>query len=75
MPDHARVVRIMTNINAFIQQSTSVFTLGKRARSNADDAKSVRELLSVIGQCEDEIAEDLMDVFTALGGSGPAFVS
>lgn len=40
-----------------------------------DDAKCVKSLLESIGYCEDEINEDLMDVVTALSGSGPAYVN
>ena len=68
----ARVIRIMTNTAALIQQSCSVFARGTHA--TREDARSVQSLLEAIGTCEDEIAEDLMDAVTALSGSGPAYV-
>ena len=38
------------------------------------DAEYVQNLLESIGTCDGEIEENLMDVFTALSGSGPAYV-
>jgi len=58
MKNKTPVIRIMTNTAALIQQSVSVYAKG----------------LYAIGTSEGEINEDLMDVVTALAGSGPAYV-
>ena len=39
-----------------------------------EDAVFVANLLESIGSSEGEVKEDLMDVVTALAGSGPAYV-
>jgi pyrroline-5-carboxylate reductase len=39
-----------------------------------DDALLVNHLLTAIGRSEGEVQEYLMDVVTALSGSGPAYV-
>lgn len=66
------VVRIMTNTAALIKQGCSVYSKGRYA--TADDAKFVSDLLMSIGTSEGEIDESLMDVVTALSGSGPAYM-
>lgn len=38
------------------------------------DAEYVQNLLESIGTCDGQIDENLMDVFTGLSGSGPAYV-
>lgn len=73
MPKDSRVIRIMPNITALIQQSVSVYARGSNA--SEQDGLLVKNLLESIGYCENEINEDLMDVVTALSGSGPAYVS
>lgn len=62
----------MPNLAALIQQSVSVYSRGTNATE--DDGKIVKNLLESIGFCEKEIPEDLMNVVTALSGSGPAYV-
>jgi pyrroline-5-carboxylate reductase len=75
----------MTNTNALIQQSCSVFSKGTNAtdgksslsqiylfiqefyfKNYLDDAKCVKNLLEAIGTCENEVAEDSMDVISNL---------
>ena len=43
LPTDSHVIRIMTNINALVQQSCSVFTRGK----NATDGKFIKKLLGL----------------------------
>ena len=40
-----------------------------------DDVECVKTLLEAIGTCEGQVNEELMDVITALSGSGPAYVN
>jgi hypothetical protein len=42
---------------------------------NLDDRSIVNTIFSSIGSCEGEIDENLLNVVTALSGSGPAYVS
>ncbi len=63
----------MPNTASRIQQGCSVYAKGKYATK--DDAEFVSKLSKSIGTCEGEIKEDLMDVVTALSGSGPAYVN
>jgi len=42
---------------------------------NLDDKSMVNTIFSSIGSCEGEIDENLLNVVTALSGSGPAYVS
>jgi pyrroline-5-carboxylate reductase len=42
---------------------------------NLDDRSIVNTISSSIGSCEGEIDENLLNVVTALSGSGPAYVS
>jgi pyrroline-5-carboxylate reductase len=72
MKNKTPVIRIMTNTAALIQQSVSVYAKGLYATE--EDALFVEDLLEAIGTSEGEINEDLMDVVTALAGSGPAYV-
>lgn len=69
--DWARVVRVMPNTPARIGKGTSAITLSPGARTG-DDALA-RELMGSVGEVVD-IAEDLFDAFTAIAGSGPAYV-
>jgi pyrroline-5-carboxylate reductase len=71
MLPEARVVRIMPNVAARVSASMTAFVLGKRARR---DRALVKKLLSAFGDCI-ELPENKFDVFTALAGSGPAFLA
>lgn len=71
LPNDARIIRVMPNTPALVNQGCSVFVRGTGA-TNAD-AKVTQELLESIGTCE-EVTEYLMDPITALSGSGPAYV-
>jgi len=50
-----------------------VYSKGKHATKS--DSEFVNNLSKSIGTCEGEIKEELMDVVTALSGSGPAYVN
>lgn len=66
----ARLIRIMPNTPALVEQGAAAFCRG--ARANDADASVVRQMLSAVGQCE-EVEEELMDAVTGLSGSGPAY--
>ncbi len=63
----------MPNTASRIQQGCSVYSKGKHATKS--DSEFVNNLSKSIGTCEGEIKEELMDVVTALSGSGPAYVN
>ncbi|XP_072396225.1 pyrroline-5-carboxylate reductase 3 isoform X2 [Diabrotica undecimpunctata] len=71
LPTEARVIRVMPNTPALVQNAASVFVSGKNATK--DDARVTRKLLQSIGTCE-EVPESYLDPITALSGSGPAYV-
>jgi pyrroline-5-carboxylate reductase len=67
-----RVIRVMTNIAALIQEGCSVYSRSENCTEN--DLMFVENLLHSIGTCEGEIDEELIDAVTALSSSGPAYV-
>ncbi len=67
----ARVVRVMPNVPAQIGMGMSAIALGEGAQAG-DDARA-RELLEGAGKVI-EIRESMMDAYTGLAGSGPAYV-
>ncbi|MFH1256444.1 MAG: pyrroline-5-carboxylate reductase [Candidatus Diapherotrites archaeon] len=69
----ARIVRVMPNTPALVGEGMSAFCLGKKA--TAKDAKEVRELLEAVGKAIEVKEEKLLDIVTALSGSGPAFIA
>ncbi len=69
---HAAVVRVMPNTPAKIRAGATAFCLGASAR--AADAASVQRLFAAIGPLVEPIDESLMDAFTGLAGSGPAYL-
>jgi len=71
LPEDTRIIRVMPNTPAFVQQGCSVFVRGPKATDS--DASLTKSLLESIGTC-DEVTENLMDPITALSGSGPAYV-
>lgn len=68
----ARVVRAMPNLAARLRQSVTAVCAS--AGAGAGDAAFARRLFGGIGPVVVEIDEHLMDAFTALAGSGPAYV-
>lgn len=67
----ARVVRVMPNTPARIGRSTTALALGAGARRG--DETEADALFSLIGTVI-RIDESLMDAFTAIAGSGPAYL-
>lgn len=67
----ARVVRVMPNTPAQVGRGVSAIALGAGAREG-DDAIA-RRLMSAVGEVV-AIDEAMMDAFTGLAGSGPAYV-
>ncbi len=67
----ARVVRAMPNLPAGIQQGMTA--LAAHASATARDAAFAARLFECVGRVVN-IDESLMDAFTALAGSGPAYL-
>ena len=67
----ARVVRVMPNTPARVGKGVSAVTLSDGAEPG-DDALA-RKLMSSVGEVID-LDESLFDAFTAVAGSGPAYV-
>lgn len=71
LPQNSRVIRVMPNTPALVNQGCAVFVRGSQATEN--DVNITEKLFQSIGTCE-EVTENLMDPVTALSGSGPAYV-
>lgn len=69
---NVRVVRAMPNLPARLGQGCTAVALGAGAREG-DDAFALR-LFSAVGPVVERIDESLLDAFTAVAGSGPAYV-
>ncbi len=67
----ARVLRAMPNLGAAIARSTTALCAGATACEG--DLEAVAEIITHFGTSE-RIDESLMDAFTSLAGSGPAFL-
>ena len=65
------VVRAMPNTPALVRQGASAIAAGTNAGS--DDIEWATRILSAVGIVE-ELPEPLLDVFTGVAGSGPAYV-
>lgn len=68
--ENARVVRVMPNTPALVQEMASAYCLGKYATE--DDVEVVEKLLGSMGATF-KVEEELMDAVTGLSGSGPAY--
>ena len=66
-----RIVRVMPNTPALVQQGMTCFALSPKA--TASDRECASEILSSFGLVR-EVPESLLDAVTGLSGSGPAFV-
>ena len=67
-----KVIRIMSNTAAEICKGTTVYAPGSKV--DKSDLEFTKQLLSVVGFCQQVTDEKLLDISTALCGSGPAFV-
>ncbi|GJM19584.1 MAG: pyrroline-5-carboxylate reductase [Phycisphaeraceae bacterium] len=67
----ARIVRVMPNTPAQISRGMSAISVGEGA--TIDDADFAHELFASVGRTI-ALPESMMDAFTALAGSGPAYV-
>jgi len=71
LPSSSRVVRVMPNAPAVINQGISAFACGPGVLQQ--DRELVEQLFAGIGEVF-EIEEALMNAITGLSGSGPAFL-
>lgn len=67
----ARVVRVMPNTPALVGRGMAAMCLGRG--TTTQDSALARRLFEAVGRIID-VREDQMDAFTAVGGSGPAYV-
>lgn len=68
----ARVVRVMPNTPCLVGKAASVLCAGKNA--TAADVKLVKKMFAAVGDAHVVTDEKLMNVVTALSGSGPAYI-
>lgn len=68
--DNARVIRAMPNIGAKIGKSVTCICKGLFATEG--DLETAKEIFSNIGEVQ-ELSEDMMNVATAISGSGPGY--
>ncbi len=66
-----RVIRVMPNTPALVQEGASALTRGRHA--SEEDLALARQLFSAVGTTV-TVGESLMDAVTGLSGSGPAYV-
>ncbi|XP_005395844.1 PREDICTED: pyrroline-5-carboxylate reductase 3 [Chinchilla lanigera] len=71
LPPKTRVLRVSPNLPCLVQEGAMVMARGLHAGNN--EARLLQNLLEACGQCE-EVPEAYVDIHTALGGSGVAFV-
>jgi pyrroline-5-carboxylate reductase len=65
------IVRVMPNLPAVVGEGMSIYCRGTHVGDT--DLERVRNVLDAVGICL-QAPEDLMDAFTALSGTGPAYV-
>lgn len=70
--DRARVIRVMPNAPAMVGQGMAAMVRGRNA-TRADEAFALR-ILRAVGDAVALEDEAMLDVVTALSGSGPAYV-
>ncbi len=68
---HAQVLRVMPNIASAVGEGMSVFTFGPQ--SSMEFRSLANLLFSSMGEVI-EVPENLLDVSTAIAGSGPGFI-
>lgn len=67
-----RIVRAMPNLPAQIGRGVTALALG--AGAEPGDERVAEAIFGAVGRVVEPISEDLMDAFTAVAGSGPAYV-
>ncbi len=72
MGGECRVVRVMPNTPARIGRGTTAVSVSSNA--TAQDGDAVETLFRGVGDAVVRLDESLMDAFTAVAGSGPAYV-
>jgi len=68
----ARVIRAMPNLGASVGRSTTALAIGAGAR--AGDEGLAACIFGAVGRLVERVDESMMDAFTAIAGSGPAYV-
>ena len=68
--DHARIVRVMPNINALVGEAICAYCYNEFVTD--EDIKDVEMLLSCFGKCL-HIEESQFSIYSAIGGCAPAF--
>ena len=66
------IVRAMTNTPASVNMGTTLICFDKTIKS--DQKRIVRNFLSLLGQINETKNEKIIDDFTAIFGSGPAYI-
>jgi len=67
-----RLIRVMPNICAFVKESATAIAAGKFA--SKDDVALARAIFDSVGETVFIQENILMDAFTGLSGSGPAYI-
>ncbi|MCM8791604.1 MAG: pyrroline-5-carboxylate reductase [Candidatus Omnitrophica bacterium] len=68
-----KVIRAMPNIAITVEEGITAFKRGRLV--SLEDLKIVQEIFSSVGKTLEIKNEELMDVITAISGSGPAYVA
>nr|WP_206207741.1 pyrroline-5-carboxylate reductase [Virgibacillus profundi] len=68
--DRQQVIRVMPNTSSMIQESATAVSPGKHV--TMDQVMLTKELMKCIGEAY-IIDEDMMDIYTGIAGSGPAY--
>jgi pyrroline-5-carboxylate reductase len=69
---HRRLVRVMPNTPALVEQGMTVFHVAPEV--SAAERDQVKNFLGALGQCLEVSGEETIDAATAVSGSGPAYV-
>lgn len=67
-----RVIRVMPNLPASIGQGASAVSKG--AGASEEDMGVAAALFRAVGPCVERVDEAMIDAFTAIAGSGPAYL-
>lgn len=68
----ARIVRVMPNLPAMVGEGATGFCLN--AKCQQSDGDSVKSIFGAVGAVVEQVPESIMDVVTAVSGSGPAYM-